>query len=312
MKMVKGTVARRATRASSPMVAEKADSTRRRTPVLVKGVGAGKQTTITPDKFHLVDVDRRYQRDRISDEVLDLVYVLQKGGSIPDPVTLARRTFSEPGIDPRKLWIVDGQQRFMAHLELGRAMQAIVYEVESLEAEKTFFLAMNSRVQVSSNSIVHSWPGPVAAQLRTANETPGHPMHDRVQFARGGDKIAAGIIIRSLDALLSSSVNARGSSMQARLSHADLSMRTTPHARERVDCFLRLLGSVFPTSYAHTLGCLALARVAQSRWRGEPYLPSASVLARLRAVNWTSVVPSSSGKFLPIVVSHVEKIWRES
>src|SRR5262245_23470592 len=111
---------RRDTKTTSPAVAAQAAATRRRAALVCKGISEGDLITVGIEQFKLLDVDTSYQRDRINHRVNDLIDAIRGGGLIPDPVTLVKRKFKQAGVDPEKLWIIDGQQRTYAFLELNR------------------------------------------------------------------------------------------------------------------------------------------------------------------------------------------------
>lgn len=279
-----------------------------RKPVLLSGVEPGRLITIQPSHFGTVDVDRRYQRDKITEEINDLIYVLQNGGDVPDPITVVRRTYRENGDLSGKLWIIDGQQRFMAHMECGVSIRAMCHDVESLEAEKAFFLAMNSRRVVGANTFVNSWPGAVADIIRHASDTPGHPLYRRVMWrGSGGDAIGAAVLVRGIVAAATSQV--AGGRIDHMLNMAETAVRE-PRSRLKAEGFLAVCGHVFPTGYAPILAVSALARVCAERWAVRIETPSAAVLSRLRRINWRVEVPSYAERFRPVLEARIKKLWR--
>jgi len=279
-----------------------------RKPVLLSGVQPGKLITITPTHFGNVDVDRRYQRDKITEEINDLIYVLQNGGDIPDPITVVKRLYKEDGVQSGKLWIIDGQQRFMAHLECGRDIRAMCHEVETLEAEKAFFLAMNARRVVGANSVVNSWPGAVADLLKRVDGTVGHPLYGRVMFkASGAEMIGAAILVRGLLAVMTDAVG--GGRIDHLLNAAETALKG-PRQRLKAEAFLGLIGQVFPHGYAPILPVVALGKVAFERWSFKIETPASAVIAKLRRVNWKAEVPSYAERFRPVLEAHIRRLWK--
>lgn len=271
-------------------------------------VARGVETVIKPADFKLINIDERYQRARIDTEVNELIHVLRAGKGVPARVHLAKRAFVEPGVNPEALWVVDGQQRWWAHYETDVPMYATIHTVRSIEEEKKLFLILNSRVQVGANFMVHSWPGPSADLLRLANEQHSHPLFNRVQLAAsGGDRIAAGVLIKGLDALLTGT--GRSEAIRKHLARADAHL-LQPGMKDRSIAFLHLVGQVFPKGYVYILPMLALGLVARKRWEGLITPAGPGVVKLLQRTNWATEVPSYSMKFLPVVVASVERKWK--
>lgn len=281
-----------------------------RLPLVLQGVEPGKLTTIPVSKFGDVDVDRRYQRDRIGSEINDLIYVLQHGGEIPDPITVVRRNYVEgSATSPSdKLWIIDGQQRFWAHLECGVPVKAMVHGVDSLDAERDFFLAMNTDRSVNANAYVYSWKGPSAELLRRADSIPSHPLYGRIQFrGSGAEKIGARVLISGMVSLLYGNPASGATPLQ--LNRVDARMKD-PGMTSRCEAFISVVGRVFPQGYATVLAVQALGIVARDRWAKRIETPSEATLLRLSKINWKNEVPGYSAKFLPVLQSLISRVWR--
>ncbi len=303
--LLRGRIGTRAnTSATSATIRASAMKRRIDMPVIVKGVGPRKAVTITKSMYSRIDVDPTYQRDVVPTEVNDLILALSSGGAVVDPVTLVSRSWASDG----KLYVVDGLQRATAYMHLDLPFEADVHEVESIEAERQLFIAMNSRKAVTPNKIVMSWSGPSAALLRAVNAQPDHPMFGRVQWGGGGERIGAVILCRGMIAA-SSSLKEMGD-VRSVLSRLDYTI-TQPAAKARAALFLRLVGIVFPRSYAPLLPVVALGRVAYERWNGrDPELPPPAILSRLSRINWPVIVPSYAGKFTSIVVDKIKSVWK--
>lgn len=279
-------------------------------PLVLRGVSGPDRKLITREMFSLLDIDRRYQRDRIGPEVGSIIEALRQGGLVPDPVTLCRRTFAEADGISNKLWIIDGQQRSFAFLELDQAFWADVFEVESLEAERNFFIAMNTRKNVGAGYLIHSWPGASAQMLRSVDANPSHPLYGIVGFKSGETgRFAAAPLIRCIAAAVTG--QHVGGGMSDILARADRGL-SDHDAFQRATTILRLLPTVFPRGYVKALPMVAVARLAYRRWERDAsiYAPSPTILSRLKRTNWDSIAPSINSKFLPLLESHLERIWK--
>jgi hypothetical protein len=280
-----------------------------RIPLVLKGVEPPKRQTIPVSMFGLVDVDKRYQRDQISEEIGDLIYVLQHGGVIPDPITVVRRKYAEDGVVSNKLWIIDGQQRFMAHMEVGKPIDAQVHDVHSLEEERAFFIVMNTRKTVSSNRIVNSWAGKSAELIRRVDVESTHPLYGRISFNTNGQSvIGAAIIARGLCAVLC--LDSATGDTKSVLNKVDRELGKGGIQALRAEAYLSLIGRVFPKGYAPVLPIIALGEVARERWEAHLVTPSPTVIGRVSRINWRNEAPSWAIRFLPLLVNKVRKVWK--
>lgn len=286
---------------------------------VVTGIEAvGKRTTITPGMFDKIDVDRRYQRDRIGPKVNELIEVIQSGGVIPDPITLCKRRWSEDGQvrASDKLWLIDGQQRFFAAMETETTIEALIYESDSLEAERNFFLAMNNSRIVNANVTVKAWPGPITILLKAVESNPDHPLYGRVEWSRtGGEHIGAAVLVRGLVAVTTGVFY--GGDIQKMLSRADTAIQKDSAAKARATQFCRLIAHVFPRGYAPILAVSALGIVASRRWAQVKYndpallpLPTTAQMDRMSRINWLAEVPSSAIRFRPVLEQMIDRAWR--
>lgn len=293
--------------ANNKKTQERASALRIVSPLSLKGVGEGKLIRVTRDMFDRLDVDKRYQRDRIGDQVNKLITAIQSGGMIPDPVTLVKRNFSEAGVDPKKLWIIDGQQRTCAFFELDQEFQAMVHEAESLEAERAFFLVMQQRSKVSANTFVHSWAGPSADLLRAVDAQPNHPLAGRILWKTGAtNKIGAAILIRGLLCAVAG-VQKQGDAGST-LSRCDHYLKSA-EGKAKGAAFMRLAAAVFP-KYAKGLPMAALGMVAHVQWEKGVIMPPDGVIRRISQINWETVVPSQAERFRPVVEMEIRKRWK--
>lgn len=279
-----------------------------RKPVVLTGIGPAKRVLIEPKSFHLLDVDLRYQRDRINIEVGDLVEAIRQGGLVPDPITVCMRTFKENGKISPKYWIIDGQQRAWAYLMLDRAFWADVHSSDSLDAEREFFIVMNQRVGISARQMVESWSGPSAVLLRKVAATSGHPLAGRVSFRQTGGPMAASSLIRGMHAAMCG-VPSNGRIDQI-LQRCDAAMVSSKRAVERAESYLAIIRDVFPNGYAKTLPLTTIGVVAHRRWKDRIDLPSRLIRSKMRRINWDEHAPSPSIKWLPVVLPVVERAWK--
>lgn len=296
-----GGARRNNTRASSQKVADHHDKRASFKPVAVSGISAGEFITVKPAMFSKLDVDPSYQRGETT-MVNQIVRALQAGGAVLDPVTLCERR------DNGKYWIVDGYQRVCAFQQLGIPFTAMLHQSDSAEAEKTFFIALNSKRALSANVIVKAWTGPSGSLMRKANESLEHPLYDRINFTQSSNdaRMSASSLSRALLTLVAS--DRAAGRIEKMLSKIDMAM-TSGVKRARVEHFLRLIGRICPKGYVPVAVLRALAITATERWEKDVEMPSAKVIERLRTKNWAADVPLVE-KYMPIIVSAVQKIWK--
>lgn len=292
-------------------IGDKMGQNRIKQAVVLTGVSAPKPTLITRDMFNMLDIDQRYQRDRISDHVRDLISAIRAGGIVPDPVTLCRRKYAEGGEVSKKLWIIDGQQRTYAFFEMDTPFWANIYEVDSLDAERQFFIVMNTRRIVGAAYTIHSWAGPSADLLRAVDSNPDHPMYGQVCFKTGANRrFSAASLVRAMLSAATGTQSATGGVTDT-LQRADAALGA-PDAKKRAAMILRVIPEVFPRVRPKTLPLVAIGRVAFRRWERDKdvYIPSAQTVSWLKRKNWDNIAPSVNSKFLPLLESEVERSWR--
>jgi hypothetical protein len=251
-------------------------------------------------------VDTRYQREEIASAVNDLVIVLKRGGQIPDPISVVERKYGD-----RRRYIVDGQQRWWAHIDAQLPIRAVIYHVESYEDEVMLFHALNTQTRVTPHTRLLSWPGPAGRVLKAINEAEGSPLKGKVSFkAGGGVAVNAMAVLRGLTTLLTNSKI--GGGLSAALSTFDRMYASNPKAAEAMmEPYVRLLADVF-TDGKHPLKvvpAVALAKVMHAALRQGSPLPTTKQIQRLRVVNWDALMPTSSMKWLPTVLAAVFEIW---
>lgn len=277
--------------------------------MVCKGIGPGELVTIEKRQFDFLDVDRRYQRDRIGHRVNDLIEAIRSGGIVPDPVTLVKRTFKEPGIDPNKLWIIDGQQRAFAFLSLDMPFRAMLHTSASLDDESNFFLVMNNRTNVNSNVIVHTWPGHAGRIIRSAAADPEHPLYGRVDFKGHKGAYRASV----LAAAVANAVNIgdRGN-IQDVLARIDGAVGRDSHNIARSKGVLSLVGMIFPSGNPPAVVARALGEAAYRKWAdlGNAPLPCRKCVYNVSRLNWRVLAPTNADGFKETLVNNIVKRWQ--
>ena len=289
-------------RAENPAVAAQAEKQSTHKPVVVSGIGPGELVTVTPAMYKLLDVDPAYQRGETT-MVNSIVRALQAGGKVHDPVTLCERKGGDT------LWIVDGWQRVCAFQQMKMSFSAIIHKSDSADSEHQFFIAMNSKRAVAANVIVKAWTGPSGTLMRKVNESPEHPLYNRINFSQAASptRIAASSLARALMNLMGSSRSGR---IEVYLSSLDVAMASKVMTRARIEHFLRLLGHVSPAGAIPSMVIRAIATVALERWHHDVTMPNKRVIERLRTKQWATSVMLME-KYFPILLDVVRKMWRE-
>lgn len=277
-------------------------------PIAISGIGEGKLTVLQPRDFARLGVDERYQRVKITAQINNLIHVIRAGGTIPDPVTIARRPDGS-------LWIVDGQQRFWAHSDTDTPMRAMIYDVPDFETERLFFIAFNLQAKINPNHTVRAWDGEGAEFIRAMADKPGSPLNGRIHFSAGSPRpIAAGILARALCRLLSdpTSIASAHKEMKRVLSHLDTWIKR-PGARDRAYAYCVLLAEVFlndKTELVRRLPAEAFAAVAAEKWKVNIVMPTPMAMGAFKRANWERMAPGHSVTYLPVYESEIRKRWR--
>lgn len=272
-----------------------------------KGVKFVGTRTISTAQFKRLSVDESYQRVRVNEMVNSIIHALTSGGQVPDPVAVAVRPDDT-------WWLVDGQQRFYAHLETDTPMLANFYEVEDIDAERSLFIALNRRASIRPHVTVKSWAGVSAQLIREANEDEESPLKDKINFGSNASRVLDASVLAK--GLLTATTNLWSQGQIERvLSRADSALKDNEAAMARAKTYLKLVGQVWGrderTGRKRLLPVLALAMVAYRRWTAKGYatLPSTAVLNKLRRANWESVSTTHSVQYLPLYERFVETRW---
>src|SRR5207247_7921151 len=75
------------------------------------------------------------------------------GGVIPEPILVSERPDGSR-------YVVDGQQRWLAHFDAQKPIKAIVIKVPSVAVEAKLFQVANNATRLSAAHVIRSWPGP--------------------------------------------------------------------------------------------------------------------------------------------------------
>jgi hypothetical protein len=271
-------------------------------PLIIRGLPPPKRVLLPVADMKKVNVDERYQRTRITHLVNRLIHVLKSGGVIPDAISLARR-------GDGSLWILDGQQRFLAHWDCEIPVQSDVFEVTSLEQEMQIFQALNDRVNVRPDILVKSWIGAVGVLVRAWSTKPEYTGH--VNFGMGNLSASYGSTTLVRGILAASAGLMPNGSVKTILARADAALKD-PNGFKRAEAYLRLIPLVFPPVKGRLkmLPAIALGRVAYRHWHDAVTIPSPTVYERLKRIRWDRIAPSHAAQFCPLLEGAIERIWK--
>lgn len=246
-----------------------------------------------------------YQRGVMRNQVNMLMVVIEKGGMLPDPVVLSQRD--------GKLWIVEGYQRVEASYCMNVGVLARIFQCQSIEDERTLFLAFDAKQRVSADIITAGHPGFVSRLLVEENEREGSLIRHQIDFGRhGGRRFGATPLARAL-ARVAVGRNSFGAAIKW-LDRVEAEVATNAAAQMRARRFLDLVMAVWgigSTRYrVRTLWIEALAMVAHKRWRSGTPMPTQRVINSLRRLDWMTISPANQSRFLPLVVAEIEMKWK--
>lgn len=257
-----------------------------------------------------LNIDTRYQRDEITGEVNMLIHVLNHHGQIPDPVTIAERT------DGTR-WIVDGQQRWWAHVDTGKPMQARVYAVRNYDQELTLFHVLNNSKKLTARTRLQSWPKASGDAIRWMNEAEDSPLRGMISYSTGHQAFPVVTVMR---ALVTATTGSLGNGAIERIcGNFD---REYEKDRKWIDKATRMMSFVLASMFdAETplrhLTALALGRLCYATWRpltaDEAWpTPTPKQLARFKRTDWERLAPGFAVRWLPVVTGAMLGIWNEA
>lgn len=257
-----------------------------------------------------LQIDTRYQREEISSEVNMLIHVLNHKGQIPDPVTIAERPDGSR-------WIVDGQQRWWAHVDTAKPMQARVYAVKNYDQELTLFHVLNNSKKLTARTRLQSWPKAAGDAIRWMNEAEESPMRGLISFTTGHQPFPVVTVMR---ALATTVVGALGNGAIERICGGF--DRESEKDKKWVDKATRMLSFVLASMFDNTtplrhLTALAIGRLCHATWRplsADDAWPSPTPkqLARFKRTDWERLAPGYAVRWLPVVTGAMLGIWNEA
>jgi ParB-like nuclease domain len=253
-----------------------------------------------------------YQRIKIGSAVEKIARSLEAGGQTP-PIVLNRR---KDGTD----WIVDGQQRWWAAVQTKRPIWANVYALHrtmdglsEMEAEEALFSIYNDVCRLSPDTTVNAWPGPVGVAIREWAVKEGSPYFNKIGLGRGGGKVySAALLARAMCVVMHPARTIGLGNIRRILELADAAYVHEGN-NERAEAIIRLIPLIFPPmTRARTIPVLAVAVVAQRRWKEgvQRHFPREPVWSRLRQLNWATLAPTLSTQNMPTIINAIEKRWR--
>jgi hypothetical protein len=270
-------------------------------PATVKRFG---MVTLSLDDTMDLRIDTRYQREEVTIEVNTLIHVLKKGGMIPDPVSVVERKY-----DDRKRYIVDGQQRWWAHVDCGVPLAVVIYHVSSYEDEVALFHALNTVTRVTPENRLRSLPGPAGNTIRRLNETPTSPLFGQISFVEKGTfRIGGMVLLRGLTALVSNTKPVGGLD---RIAPAfDRYYTMNPKAADRlIEQYAVLVSQIFEDERVRSVPAVAIGRMLYATLASQGEMPTAMQIRRLKALRWAKLTPTPGMQWLPTVVAAVQEIW---
>lgn len=280
------------------------DAKRKVKPIIITGIISSRFELIPPEKLDTLKIDDTYQRDKVELIVSVLSYVLRHGGAVPSPIHIVERR------DGAR-YIVDGQQRWWAHIDAGKAIEAKIYRVDSYATERDLFIILNELSRLGPGTLIHAYGGPSAAIISAAAEDREHPLFHKVNYGirglgvSGVGTIGAKVLLMGLQAVTGSPATSK---LLVILTTIDKSLASGA-ARARAEVFLHLVPAIFSNSPPKLVYCKALGVVARERWGLSPSLPKDTVLKAIRSIKWTEVVPDPLLKYQSVFEDAIRKKW---
>lgn len=279
-------------------------------PTLVgKGLRRATEVTIIPaSDLDTLKIDSKYQRPENRELVNQLLAVLEAGGMIPDPITVAVRP-------DKSRFIVDGQQRWAAHYLALKPIAAVLYYVDTIDEERRLFSVLNTYRRPSPSIRMRAWTGASARLIQWVTESPGSPLLGEVSFSSGvggQTRHAAPTVLRGIGAALGVTMRSGASSATEEYMRAldRVYVADEKRAIRVAQAFLSLAKRVFEGGRWQSTPILALGGACAIRWEnGVCAPPSKKALYNLRRMNWTNPPISERNRWLPVLQADVLKRW---
>lgn len=259
---------------------------------------------IPAGELDTLKIDQTYQRPENRELVNQLLAVLEAGGIVPDPITVAVRP-------DKSRYIVDGQQRWAAHYLANKPLAAVLYYVDTLDEERRLFSVLNTYRRPSPSIRMRAWTGPSAELVAWIVGNPSSPIYGEMAFTQGGSRYNAPTILRGVGAALGVAPGGgtAGSTEEFMRSLDRAYASDRKRAIRLTQAYLSLMKGIFPTKVLHT-PVLALGMGAHERWsNGDCKTPSKAALYSLRRLNWTNPPAQDRHKWLPLLKSEVLRRW---
>lgn len=277
---------------------------------LTSGLSNRRLIELSPNEFDKLETPD-YQRNLQPSLINELIRALLAGGQVADPVTLSKRKWETDPKAKAKLYIVDGLQRAMAHIDTQRPLAAIVYDVDTYDHERQLFVTLNTTKTVSASAMVRAWSGVGAALLREMDATDGTPVWGRIQFGtgeRGHRNLSASILIQGMAAACASTKQRRGGSetIQAWMRALDDSFDV-----ERARAYVILVARIIGTEQTDRLPLLVARGIGMKLAEHWPHIPAPRSITRIQNINWDRVTMGSwAARVLPLVLNELEARWK--
>jgi hypothetical protein len=254
----------------------------------------------------ILGIDERYQRAELKPKVHELIAILEKDGSVPDPIWVAKRPDGT-------LWIVDGQQRYWAHWHVGKALRARIHAVESWETERQIFHILNDRKTIDAAHRALTWPGSggdIVRWMQTNNRSAlagalGERTHSRVP---------ASTIAKTILVALTGTDS--GWPIAGVMKKLDVTVGNNPKRAQRTaELLAAIIAGVFRDKKVPALAARAIGRACWDVWHEKRLnqawpTPSQAEISKLRRVNWRALTPGQDHRYLPVVIEEIRNRWK--
>lgn len=256
-----------------------------------------------------LSIDTRYQRDEVTSEVNQLIHVLLNGGQIPDPVTVAERSYGDKG-----RYVVDGQQRWWAHVDTGKPMQVRIYKVDTFEQELTLFHVLNNTRKLSARTRLKSWPGPSGKAMDWLMNHADSPLRGLISTDNNKGDFPMVTVMRGLTSAIVG-ITSNGA-VDVICTAFDRQYQKDPDwAMKAVHAYAYVISNIFEKGNPmRHLPAIALGRACYATWKTDAAwrTPTPKEFAKLKRVDWERLAPGFATQWLPLVQAEVRKLWEES